>query len=371
MSLQDNIKTVIKGLCLYYYLRFCFEPTDLGPQSPGSVKTLYMKDWRSENMKRIGRVFVLAMVFCLAVGGALFANGTAEAKTAKKQLTIGFNPVNTTMTWMQFARDALLAKAKELGVAVIVTDTENSVAKQSANMEDLIARGVDGIITDPIDVTSLIPAINKAVAAGIPVATLDRAATGSNYSFFVGSDDVGGGRLIADFVNQKLSGNGNIVLLTGSLGSSPQLDRSKGFKDELAKFPGLHIVFEQTGEFFREKGMKVMEDAITAVPKFDAVVCQNDDMMMGAIQALKAAGIDRKSYVITGYDGIPDGLTAIRDGLADCTVQYPVGQAPEVLTRLVNSLRGNPPKEKDYKMMPWVITKDNLSTGDFYSLVKK
>ena len=133
----------------------------------------------------------------------------------------------------------------------------------------------------------------------------------------------------------------------------------------------MKIAFEQTGEFFREKGMKVMEDAIASVPKFDAVVCQNDDMMMGAIQALKAAGVARKSYVITGYDGIPDALAAIRDGYADCTVQYPVGQAPEVLTRLVGYLRGNPPKEKDYKIMPWVITKDNLSTGDFYSLLKQ
>jgi len=314
-------------------------------------------------MSRSGRVLVVVLALCVALGGAVFA--------APKVLTIGFNPVNTTMTWMQFAREALLKKAKELGVKVIVTDTENSVAKQSANMEDLIARGVDGIITDPIDVSSLVPAINAAVAAGIPVATLDRAATGSNYNFFVGSDDVGGGRLIADFVAKKLNGKGKIIFITGSLGSSPQLDRSKGFKEELVKFPGLQIVFEQTGEFFREKGMKVMEDAIAAVPKFDAVVCQNDDMMMGAIQALKAAGVPRKSYVITGYDGIPDALAAIRDGYADCTVQYPVGQAPEVLTRLVSYLRGNPPKEKDYKIMPWVITKDNLSTGDFYSLLKQ
>ena len=116
--------------------------------------------------------------------------------------------------------------------------------------------------------------------------------------------------------------------------------------------------------------MMVMEDAITAVPHFDAVVTQNDDMMMGAIQALKSAGIDLNSIIITGFDGVPDGLRAVRDGEADCTVQYPIGQAPEVLERLVNHLRGNSPAEKDYEMDPWIITKDNLKTGDFYSLIQ-
>lgn len=112
-----------------------------------------------------------------------------------------------------------------------------------------------------------------------------------------------------------------------------------------------------------------MEDAITAVPDFDAVVCQNDDMMMGAIQAIQSAGIDPADVVITGYDGVPDGLRAVRDGLADCTLQYPIGQAPEALGRLVNYLKGEAPAEKDFEMSPWIITKDNLETGDFYSLI--
>lgn len=323
------------------------------------------------------RFIVKGTILVLALGlvsvGIAAASGSTEAsqKTTGKQLVIGFNPVNTTMTWMQLARTRLLAQAKKLGVQVIVTPTQNSVAKQSSNMEDLIARGVDGIITDPIDVSSLTPEINKAVAAGIPVVTMDRAAPKSNYTFFVGSDDVAAGRLVADYVNKRLSGNGNIIYITGSMGSSPQINREKGFKEELAKYPGLHIAFEQTGGFFRAQGMKVMEDAITAVPKFNAVVCQNDDMMMGAIQALKAAGIPRGSYVITGNDGIPDALKAIRAGEADATVQYPVKMAPIALTELVNYLHTKQmPKEKNDLIMPWVITKDNLSTGDFYSMIK-
>lgn len=301
----------------------------------------------------------LILVFCC----------TSFAFAQEKQLTIGFDAMNVVFTWMKFAHDAMVEKAKELGVKFIVFDSENDIAKQSANMEDLIALGVDGIVTNPIDVDSLTPAINKAVEAGIPVATFDRAAVGANYTFYVGCDDVAGGKMVADFIADKLGGKGKIILITGSPGSSPQLDRSKGFKDQLKNYPEMEIVFEQTGEFFREKGMQVMEDAITAVPDFDAVMCQNDDMMMGAIQALKTAGIDRSQYIITGFDAVPDGLRAVRDGEADCTVQYPIAQAPEVLERLVRYLRGEPPAEKDYEMPPWIITKDNLETGDFYSLI--
>lgn len=307
---------------------------------------------------------ILSLCLIIVLSFTFFAFGQEE-----KQLTIGFDAMNVVFTWMKFAHDAMVKKAEELGVKFIVFDSENDIAKQSANMEDLIALGVDGIVANPIDVDSLTPAINKAAEAGIPVATFDRAAIGANYSFYVGCDDVAGGRMVADFIAEKLGGKGKIILITGSPGSSPQLDRSKGFKDQLKKYPEMEIVFEQTGEFFREKGMQVMEDAITAVPDFNAVMCQNDDMMMGAIQALKTAGIDRSQYVITGFDGVPDGLRAVRDGEADCTVQYPIAQAPEVLERLVRYLRGEKPAEKDYEMPPWIITKDNLETGDFYSLI--
>jgi ABC-type sugar transport system substrate-binding protein len=291
------------------------------------------------------------------------------ADAAKDKIVIGFNAMNTSMTWMKFAHDAMIKEAKNLGVKLIVLDAENDVAKQTANMEDLVALGVHGIITDPIDVKSLNPAIDKANEQGVAVATFDRAAIGAKYAFYVGCDDVEGGRRIANFVAEKLNGHGKVILITGTPGSSPARDRTKGFMEQVEKHPGLEIAFNQTGEFWREKGMQVMEDAITAVPDFNAVVCQNDDMMMGAIQAMKSAGIDKKKVVVTGYDGVPDGLRAVRDGLADCTVQYPVEQAPEVMRRLVKYLRGEKPPEKDYEIAPWIITKENLKTGDFYSLI--
>ena len=309
---------------------------------------------------------VLVLLFLVTMLGFTGGQGTS----GKEEITVGFNAMNVSMTWMVFAKEAMEQAAKDMGVKLIVLDAENDVSKQAANMEDLVALGVQAIITDPIDVNSLTPAINKAAAEGVPTATFDRAALGADYAFYVGCDDVEGGRMVADFVADKLGNKGKIVFLTGTPGSSPARDREKGLKEQLTKYPNLKIVFEQTGEFYREKGMQVMEDAITAVPDFDAVVCQNDDMMMGAIQAIQAAGIDPQSKVIVGFDGVPDGLRAVRDGLADATVQYPVGQAAEVLKRVVSYLQGNPPAEKDYEMPPWVITKANLDSGDFYRLIE-
>jgi ABC-type sugar transport system substrate-binding protein len=315
-------------------------------------------------------IMVLLCILVLLIFGASAVLAGSKKEEKKGQLVIGFDAFNVSMTWMKFAHDAMVEEAEKLGVKLIVLDSENEASKQASNMEDLVAMGVDGIVANPIDVDSLSPAINAAAEKGVAVATFDRAAIGADYVFYVGCDDVEGGRKVADFVGEKLGGKGKIILLTGTPGSSPARDRTTGFFERLEKYPGLEVVFNQTGEFWREKGMQVMEDAITATKgDFDAVVCQNDDMMMGAIQAIVTAGINVKDVVITGYDGVPDGLRAVRDGQADCTVQYPIGQAPEVLRRLVAYLQGKPPAEKDYEMPPWIITKENLDTGDFYSLI--
>jgi ribose transport system substrate-binding protein len=316
------------------------------------------------------QLFIILVVILFFLNGLIFAGGKPDEKAAEKEtITIGVNLHNVAMTWMKFAQDAMIEEGENLGIELIMLDAENDVAKQAANMEDLIALKVDGIVVPPLDVSGLNPAINSARAAGIPVATFDRAAIGADYIFYVGCDDVKGGRFAGEFVAEKLNGKAKIIHIYGTPGSSPARDRTKGLHEVVDKYPGMEIVFEQTGEFFIEKAMQTMEDALMAVPTFDAVVCQDDNMMLGAIEAMKAAGIDPEPYVITGYGGFPDGLRAIRDGIADCSISYPIEMAPEVLRRMVDYLRGKSPAEKDYEIPPIVITKDNLEEGDFYSMI--
>ena len=192
---------------------------------------------------------------------------------------------------------------------------------------------------------------------------------GAPYFAFVGSDDVIGGRLAADFIADKIGGNGKVIEIVGAAGASPTIDRGNGFHDQLeTEYPDIEVVYSQTGEFTREQGMSVMEDAIIATNgDFDAVFAHNDDMMMGALQAIKDAGIDLDQVVTISYDGVPDSLKAIEAGEHDATIQYPAGQAGMAMNIIIDYLEdGTMPESKDDKIDPWVITMDNLDTGDFY-----
>ncbi len=297
--------------------------------------------------------------------------GTDVQKTTTKEpdeeYTIGFIAMNMFMTWMQYALEGAKEVADEEGVKLIVYDAENKVDKQTSLMEDLIAQQVDAIITDPINVESLTPALEEAENAGIPVITFDRRCEGAPYFAFVGSDDTLGGKLAAQFIAERLDGKGKVIELVGAAGASPTIDRGNGFHEEMEKYPDIEIVFSQTGEFIREKGMSVMEDAINAVGDFDAVFSHNDDMMMGAIQAMKDANMDLSKVITISYDGIPDSLRSIQDGDHDATIQYPAGQAAMAMKEIIEYIKtGKQPEKKDDKIDPWVITSDNLDTGDFY-----
>jgi len=288
---------------------------------------------------------------------------------AEENLTIGFIAMNRFMTWMQYALKGAEEVAAERGVELIIYDAENKVDKQTSLVEDLIAQDVDAIMTDPINVESLTPALKQAEEAGIPVVTFDRRAEGAPYFAFVGSDDVIGGRLAAQYIAEQIGGEGRVIEIVGAAGASPTIDRGNGFHDELeTNYPDIEVVYSQTGEFTREQGMAVMEDAIIATGgDFDAVFAHNDDMMMGALQAMKDAAIDLDEVVTISYDGVPDALRAIEAGEHDATIQYPAGQAGMAMNIIIDYLEDETmPENKDDKIDPWVITMDNLDTGDFY-----
>lgn len=289
-----------------------------------------------------------------------------------EEIVIGFVAMNMFMTWMQYALEGAKEVAEAEGVTLIVYDAENKVDKQTTLVEDCIAQGVDAIVTDPINVESLTPALEEADAAGIPVLTFDRRAEGAPYFAFVGSDDVFGGKLAAQFIAEQLGGEGKVIELVGASGAAPAIDRGNGFHEEMGNYPGIEIVFSQSGEFIRENGMTVMEDAINAVDEFDAVFAHNDDMLMGALQAMKDANLDLDEIVTISYDGIPDALMAIESGEHDATIQYPVGLASLAMQKIIDYLKsGTVPEAKDDKIDPWVITVDNLDSGDFYPELQK
>lgn len=313
--------------------------------------------------------FQIIVIAVLTLTIFVFACSRKESEQDRK-FTIGFAPMNVEMTWMKFAYHAMHKKARELGVDLITYDANNDANRQAVNIEDLIKSGVDAIITDPVHVRSLTSALELARRKGVPVVAFDRSAFGSPYLFFVGSDDIEAGRLACRFLVDRLNGAGNIIVLEGDIGSSTAVNRSKGFYEEIKKYPAMKVVFKKTGGFFRDEGYRVMEEALSTVANFNAVYSQNDDMILGAIEAMEDADISQEKILTIGTDAIPNALIAISEGRLDATIQYPISQVKIALEKLVHYLKtGNLPKWKEHLVKPWVITGENISTGDFYSVI--
>lgn len=245
----------------------------------------------------------------------------AEAKKVGLVLSTLNNPFFVTL------KEGAEAKAKELGIELIVLDSQNDPAKDMANVEDLITKGVNLILLNPTDSDAVVNAVKAANDAKIPVITLDRAANGGEVVSHVASDNIAGGKMAADFINEKLAGKGNVIELQGIAGTSAARDRGQGFNDELATFSGLKVVAAQPADFDRTKGLTVMENLLQAQPDVQAVFAHNDEMALGALQAIEASG---KSILVVGFDAIDDAVAAVKDGKMAATV----AQQPELIGSL-------------------------------------
>ncbi|MEI6387708.1 MAG: substrate-binding domain-containing protein, partial [Spirochaetota bacterium] len=225
-------------------------------------------------------------------------------------------------------------------------------------IESFVAQKVDGILISPMTTDSLVPAIEAAVKAGIPVATVDRKANTNVVLIHVGADNVEGGRAAARYIVDKLKNKGGVIELEGTPGSSAAVDRKKGF-DEVMKKSGVKILVSQTAEFDRAKGQSVMENLMQVYPKFDAVFGANDEMIIGAIEAMSGANIDLKTKVTIGFDATTDALAYMAEGKLGATIdQFPGKQAGQALQALFDKIKSkkNPAKNVTY-INPLPVTK--------------
>ena len=279
---------------------------------------------------------------------------------------VGFACMTLSYTWMTYAYQAIVDEAaKYPQIELVVQNANGDAGRQVDIMENFIAQGFDAILVNPLNVDVLVPVLEEAKAAGIPVATFDRKAFNTDATIFhVGADDVFGGRLALEYVAAKLDGVGTIVSILGELGSSPAINREIGIKEQLVHYPGLKIVFEQSGHFSPDEGLRVMEDAITATGgDFDAVICANDDSSLGAIQAMIDAGISFDNVIVVGYNGVPGGLRALKAGELDATIQYPVEMARLAMQQLAEYvINGTLPEKLDTEINPWMLVLSNYET---------
>jgi ABC-type sugar transport system substrate-binding protein len=313
---------------------------------------------------RFTRLSRCAAVF-VTLGLALLAANVKPAGAAPKQLTFVYSAAALQIPYFVTQAHFIEAAAAKIGgIRVIVTDGQNSAAKQISDVEAAIAQHVDGIIISPLTVSTLVPALREAAGRNVPVVTIDREAIGAPTLAHVSADNVAIGKTAAQSVVRSLNGKGIVVLLTGTPGSSAAIDRSTGVMQALSAAPGITLAVNQTAQFDRATAITVTEAALDRLPHVDAIIAENDDMALGAALAVKAKGLTGK-VIITGADAVPDALRAIAAGSMTGTVeQFGDRQAAEAVAILAAFVRNHTkPKSHDQFVVPMLITKANLSSA--------
>ncbi|MBX3064749.1 MAG: ABC transporter substrate-binding protein [Anaerolineae bacterium] len=262
-----------------------------------------------------------------------------------KGLTIGFSQVGSESAWRTAFTNATKAEAEARGINLLFSDGQQKQENQIAALRSFIAQGVDAIILAPVVETGWDEVLQEAKDNEIPVVIVDRnvSADPSLYVTRVSSDFVHEGRLAAAWLVQATAGKCNIVELQGTVGSSAALDRQKGFNEVIALFSEMKIVLSQSGDFTRTGGKEVMESFLKSMdPKeICAVWAHNDDMLIGAIQAMKEAGIDPGQDIKTiSVDAIPDIFKAMMDGDANATVELSPNMGGPAFDAVVAYLAG-------------------------------
>ncbi len=238
---------------------------------------------------------------------------------AEKTATIGMMLSDTANQFFVTMYEAAQLKAAELGVEVIVLDAANDAAKDVSNMEDLLSRGVDAILYNPVDSDAAPAVVELANKAGVPVITIDRSSNGGEVVSHIASDNVFGGKIAGEYIVSLLPDGGEIAEIQGQAGASAAKDRGEGFHLAVDTIENIKVVSSQIGNWDRTQALSIMENVMLANPNVKAVFCHNDVMALGVVEACQQAG--RSDIIIVGFDADKDALTAIEEGTMMATVQ--------------------------------------------------
>ncbi|NIN73433.1 MAG: ribose ABC transporter substrate-binding protein RbsB, partial [Gemmatimonadetes bacterium] len=272
----------------------------------------------------------------------LTACGPRDDTDQPEGFTLGLSLSTLNNPFFVTLKDGAEAAAERADVTLVVVDSQDDPATEATNMEDLIQQGVDAILVNPTDADAIVPSIEKANEAGIPVFTIDRGASGGEIVSHIASDNVAGGRMAGQFLCEALGGEGKVVELEGIAGTSAARDRGQGFNDYMsADCSGVEIVARQTANFNRAEGLSVFENILQAEPEIDGVFAHNDEMILGAIEAAEAAG--RTGIVFVGFDAVDDAVAAVDAGnLAATIAQQPAEMGRLGVEQAVSYLGGAP-----------------------------
>jgi ribose transport system substrate-binding protein len=299
-------------------------------------------------------VLILAALATVVVVGCQRGGGGGEGGGPRIGLSISTlnNPFFVTL------RNGAQQAANKEGAKLIIADAQDDAATQQDDVQNFVTQQVDAILINPVDSEAVVPAVQAANQANIPVIALDRGASGGKLETLIASDNVEGGRMAAKELIQ-LVGSGPVAQLEGIPGTSPTRDRGQGFEEVINAQDAVQLVSSQTANFLRTEGLNVTENILQSNPGIKGIFAQNDEMAMGAMRALGGrAGSEVK---IVGFDGIEDALKAIQAGKMNATI----AQQPDKIGSLgvENAMKVVDGKsvDKNIPVPVKLVTKENVS----------
>lgn len=280
-------------------------------------------------MKKMKHLFlvIIAMLVLSAcsMNSSVEQNDAADEGTKEGAVKVGFSISTLNNPFFVTLSEGAKAVSEENGVELVIVDAQDDASKQASDVEDLIQQGIDLLLINPVDSSAVGSAVESANAAGIPVITVDRSADSGEVISHIASDNVAGGKLAGEYL-LKLAGEGaKVAMLEGVPGSSAARDRGAGFLEAVEG--KVDLVSSQTANFNRSEGLSVMENMLQAHPDIEAVFAQNDEMALGAIEAISAAG---KDIIVIGFDATDDAVKKVEEGVMAATV----AQKPEEIGKI-------------------------------------
>ena len=306
---------------------------------------------------RTRATMLLAMLLLAVLATALAAGcqrGGGEGGGARIGLSVSTlnNPFFVTL------RDGAQSAADEAEAELIVSDAQNDTAQQQDDIQNFVTQQVNAILVNPVDSDAVVPAIEAANQANIPVIALDRGASGGELATTIASDNVQGGNLAGEELI-RLVGSGSVAQLEGTPGADPARDRGQGFQDAIDAQSAVEVVASQSANFDRAEGLNVAENILQANPNIAGIFAQNDEMALGAVQALGDSAGDEVKVV--GFDAIEDALSAIQDGTINATVAQQPAEIGSLGVENAISVINDESVEENIPVEVELVTQENVS----------
>jgi len=241
----------------------------------------------------------------------------ASAAVAQKKPVIGVSLASSTNPFYVAMEKGMSARAQELGVTLRLVRAEEDQVKQLDGVLDLVQSKVDMILISPISTAGAMPAYEAARSAKIPVLSVARSVDPKYHIAFVGSDWTKQGERIGEWLGERLRSGGKVAMLLGPAGASVSIEMENGFKKIVGKHAAIRIVAAHHSALTKADGLKLTEDILTAAPDIQAIYAMNDELALGAVQAVKAG---KTRVLITGFNGVPPAIAAIKSGDLGMTI---------------------------------------------------